>query len=92
MIQTHLEVKQGLKRATFGEVCFLNFFHLGTGKAISGTPKMPSYAFVQIDEIFQGVLFLEEGDDDKAGPEAQLKTEAGAAPGVATCTHKTCQS
>ena len=35
------KVVNGLKMATFGGVCFLDFFDLGTGSAISDTPKTP---------------------------------------------------
>ena len=39
------KVVNGLKMATFGGVCFLDFFYLGTGSAISDTPKIPKMRF-----------------------------------------------
>ena len=38
------KVVNGLKMATFGVVCFLDFFDLGTGSAISDTPNLTQNA------------------------------------------------
>ena len=55
--KTWPKVSYGLKMATFGGVCFLDFFYLGTRNTISDTPKMPILGVLGVSEMALPCIF-----------------------------------